>query len=444
MHPNGTSSHYLTKKFATLLCILLVLQYVASAQSIFKGVLINTADSLPVKFAFIEVKRTSYHVLTDSLGAFSFELPGDVKKVELDIRSINCRAKVNYQRTFAAIEKVYVDVAANPLEEFVLRGLSATEVVEQAVAAISRNFECKSHFGFYFYREFEKADNRYSNFIEAEAVVRDKLTVEKKQVKAAEAFAIPHIRRSKYEPIISDFMETELDEILAEDPIYHLHSSSLMTGNFGRYHFSFDTSHKADDYVINYYRSDFTSESHGINGYTYSVYYGEAAERGTITIERGTFAIRKFERYALINPSYDYGPDMSNINVVRPSKRYFFRFVNGKLTAEYKQVNGKWHLDKLLHEYTNNFYRSIFGSFAFSHTFYTELYCDSVSRYVGEDLVKKFYDKAYLSRRRYTYDAGYWDQHPHPFYFVPKETLFHALGTYRPLKQQFIEEGKKE
>ena len=94
--------------------------------------------------------------------------------------------------------------------------------------------------------------------------------------------------------------------------------------------------------------------------------------------------------------------------------------------------------------YTNNFFYTGFGSFAFQTTECTELYCDSTSRYIGEDLVKQFYPSAYLAFRRYVYDKAYWEQQSYPYAFAAKDSMLHDLEYHGPLEQQFIDEGKKE
>ena len=128
-----------------------------------------------------------------------------------------------------------------------------------------------------------------------------------------------------------------------------------------------------------------------------------------------------------------------------PPRQYFFRFVNGEMTADYApEKNGKWHLRKLCHQFTNNFFFAIYGNFAFKATESSELYCDSTSRYVGEDIVKKFYPGSFLAYRRYTYDKRYWETISYPFCFARKDALYHDLERDGSLDRQFEAEGKKE
>ena len=230
--------------------ILLLFALPALAQNTFNGMLINTNNSLPVPYALIEVRETGQQMMTDSAGLFAIQLNKNLKKVTLTIRAIGCRAALTYPLSFEPLEKVYIDVAASQLEKLVIKGLTAREVVEKAVAAIPLNFETKSHFVFAFYREYEKLNATYQNLIEADPVIMNRLSLSKNKITATEAFAIKHIRRSRYKKPIDDFTQSDLKDVLVDDPVYHLEQSSLNPKLFNRYFFNFDTTQKTGDYVV--------------------------------------------------------------------------------------------------------------------------------------------------------------------------------------------------
>ncbi len=416
----------------------------ACAQQVFNGLLLNTADAKPLQFARVELKETKYQTFTDSAGRFSFEVSHSIKKLTLNISSVTCKGTVVVTPAYSGTERVFIDVLANPLTEFVFRGLSARQVLEKAIARIPENFDTRSHFAFAFYRDYEKVNGLFLNFTEAQIAVMFKLTMKGKQIVHNNAYTVKQIRRSKAIPIINDFTESSMDEVLKEDPIFNLLPSSLNPARFEGYRFNFDTSQKTDDYIVTYYRPDFSSEDHGCGYHDYNTFWGEETERGTVVIERGTFAIKKYTRNARINPQYDYGSPASQINIVYPSKKYFFRFVDADLTAEYMPVNGKWYLKNLMHRFTNDFFFCGFGSLAYNMTEYSEIRFDSVSSYVGEDIVNKFYPNTFFMRRKYDYDKAYWDKEYHPYFFESRDTVLTHLQKLGPLDEQFIAEGKKE
>lgn len=86
-----------------------------------------------------------------------------------------------------------------------------------------------------------------------------------------------------------------------------------------------------------------------------SNFRGESWEKGTITIEKESFTITKIEKNSYRNKEYNY---LKNNNYVLSERKFTAEFVSGNLVAEYVSINGKYYLNKLLHQFTNDFLRT--------------------------------------------------------------------------------------
>jgi len=434
--------HHANIPFLCLLVGICLFVYApAHAQNIFKGVLLNKIDSSIISYAAINVKETGQGVSTGADGVFQLTVPKGSKQITLTISAIGCKTTVTYKAPFSATQKIYLDVTANTLQEFAVKGLSAREVVEKAVASIPFNDADTSYFDYSFYRRYQKLNGRFVNLFEACPAVMFRLSNDQHKIIAKEAYAVNELRRSNYHPDIMNEREDNPADLLILNPVYHLEESSLNPEKFPNYQFSFDTTVKSHDYVIKYVCNSFSTDIHGIGDYAERDLKGEEWEAGELVIDRATFAIKQFHRKSIRHQDYGYKryPLPNNLTIYDHHK-YFFEFVGGDMQVEYAQRNGKWYLKKMCRQYTNEYYLPVFDTKEYTITDNFEWYSDSISRYTTKDYIDKFYPK--LATAIHSYDTIFWTGNKAPFYYFNKEIIYNDLVREGPLDEQFTNETK--
>ncbi len=422
--------------------LFLIVGVPAMAQTRFKGVLYNAADSLVIPFAAVSVSELGLSMLTGEHGEFSFMVPKGTPQLTLNVFAIGCKKTIVYTLPDNKLKKIYLNVDQHALSEFALRGMSAEEVVVKAIASIPANYADTSYFDHSFYRRYQRVNNRYTNLMEASPVVMFKLSGGRHGLNSKEAFAVSKVRRSNYHPNITNAVEDNPMDLLVQNPIYHLHESALDPGRFSGYRFKFDTSNKTKDYVINYICLSYSTDHHGIQGdFVLLDLNGEAWDSGTVVIDRDSYAIKKFYRvsHRYFDYKYKYFPPQNN-KVRYNGRYYFFEFTGGDLEAEYQQRNGKWYLAKMARKYTNQFYVPLFETLEFENTDYFEWYSDTVTRYTTAEYVDKFHPIMATAAR--DYNATDWLVEKFPFHYAKSADVFSDLEKDGPVLKQFYNESK--
>lgn len=419
--------------------VILLCAIATKAQTVFRGVLYSKIDSSVIPYAGISVKETGITVLTDNAGGFQIDVPPGIRRLTIAASAIGARDTFVYYHPFSKQEKLYLDITASRLNEFVVKSLSAEEVVQRAVAMIPVNYADSNYFDHSFYRRYQLVNGRYVNLMEAYPVVMFALTKTKNTLTSDEAFAVNYLRRTTYHPNVSNVIEDNPSDLLEVNPVYHLYNSSLNPMRFSSFRFRFDTAQKSQDYVIKYYCNDFSSDQHGIPDYDKRDLKAEAWETGELVIERGTFAIKKIHRVSHRHEDYMYKYFPPQNNYVRFNDHtYAFDFKGGDMVTEYKELNGKWYLDKIVRQYKDEFTWPGFESLEYTITDNFEWYSGFISRYTTGDYFDKFFDKMATAIR--SYDTAFWDHEQPPFYYADKDVLYRDLQRDGPLLTQFFKE----
>ena len=435
-----TTYHSFFRHAAWWLLVCICCNSQVQAQTIFRGIVINQLDSTVIPYASVKMKETDNVVLTDDKGAFQFSLPRKFKEITLTIAAIGCKTNVSYKYPFDQTVLIYLDISANTLSEVAIKALSAEEVVRIAVASIPANYADSSYFDYSFYRRYQQLNGHFVNLFEASPVVMFRISAGQHKLSANEAFAVNQLRRSTFHPDIMNALEDNPSDLLIENPIYHLASSSADPGKFNNFLFKFDTLHKSTDYVITYFSNDFTSDHHGIGDYDLRDLKPEAYETGELVIDRKTFAIKKMHRKSLRHNDYHYRffPPQNN-KLSYAYRVYFFEFIDGNLDVEYAQHKDKWYLKKICRQYTHEFYIPVFDTKEFTITDNFEWYSDSISRYTTGDYITRFYPR--MATAIHSYDTAWWVKERFPFYYFSKEAVFKDLERDGPLDKQFHKES---
>ncbi|PQJ10451.1 hypothetical protein CJD36_010775 [Flavipsychrobacter stenotrophus] len=226
-----------------------------------------------------------------------------------------------------------------------------------------------------------------------------------------------------------------------ENPVYNLANSSIAPNRLIMYQFSFDTSEKFSDYVIDYLCPTTSKENYGFLGDIEGTFKGASYEIGRLVIDRQTLAIKKITRKACRNPHYVF-PYSGGANYTNDGKNTF-EFVAGELEAEYEERSGKWYTKRLYRKYRTNFFDKYEDTKEFDITDMFEWQSDSISRYITGDLVNAFYPKL-RQYGVYSYNKEFWDNSNVPFHFADKDAVSKDLLRWGVVEQQFVKEGAKE
>lgn len=404
----------------------------------FKGVLLTKTDSSAIPFAVIKITETGKHTLTNDKGEFSFDIPSDISEVHFQILFVNCRDSIFYKLKGSKLNKIYANCLPKELNEVVIKGLTAKEVVKKAVESIPVNYNESNYFAPSFYRQYKKINDTIRNLIEAQMVVMFNLSKSKNRIESKEAVAIESLRRSnqhRAEYLISE----RISDLVIQNPVFHFEYSSINPKFLDYYSFSFDSTSTADTYIINFSCSAFSNENHGLTNFVALGNFEEGRESGKYTIDAKSLAFIKIERKAFRNKEYNY-PKYNNF--VIPYRNFTAEFVDGHLLVEYENINNKWYLKSLLHAFTNDYFRTVTYQKAYTISEYYEWYANDVSKYVKSVLSESFFSEIDISHFPYIYDNSRWKKALPSYYYLNKAQVYKDIEQEMEIEKQFDLNGK--
>jgi len=428
------------RNFVHVLLLLCSLGSQVCAQPIFEATLRDKENKAPIPYAHIFSPEQDAHALTDEQGAFRLRLLKEADSITLIISALGVKDSMRVVMGRKQPREIFISQPATRLEEVELKGLSARQIVRRAVKEIP-NLYASTAFGAYgFYRQYQQVNRQYQNLIEAQLMVRFAPRKTKKGLAADEAFSIPFIRRSKYREVTGDGVYgDEICDLMLQNPIYHLYTSSFNPGRMAQYSFRFDTI-TDDFYTISYDSKVWTSDPHGIDNYNDLTFTGEAVESGTVKIQKETFAIMKVIRKVKRNPTYDY-PRRNNF--VLPSRRHRLELVSGLFVAEYEPVGDTWYPKRLLHSFTNDYREARMSTLLYTVEENFEWHAQSITRKLSPDWRTPFYQTPYLSTLPYTYEPQNWAGDLPNFFFGIEELVHQDIRAQSNNDLIFLPEGKE-
>jgi VCBS repeat-containing protein len=404
-----------------------IISFAINAQDVFRGRLLNISDSLKIPSAIIRIYGSERFVQTDEEGYFNFKIDSKQKQVKIIVYAINIRDTLTINITKDKLHNIYVDINNIDLQSVTITGMSAKETVLKAVSLISANYSDSSYAAFSSYRQYEIVNNITGNLIETDAIILYKIKKAGNKLSMSNAFRINEMRRTNIIDYVdgSKLSESEFSYFIKQNPVYNLTFGSLNPNALSFYSFSFDTTNKTEDIIINYICPDFTSESHGITNYTDLDLMGEGWERGRLTIDSRSFAFKKIERYSQRNPNYHYP---FNNNYILPKRNYYSEFINGELIVEFREITGKYFISKAFHRYLNDYYSNFSGKVEYKIEQISELYCDSITKFLTPNLLDGYDADPYLHMRLFNYNPAYWSNNSIPFYFKLNGEIYNELN----------------
>ena len=408
-------------------------------QVFFQAKLVHQEDGQAMAFLTVRLQETGEYTLSNEAGIVRFYLPEAKDSLHLYVSGLGLREKIIHLPSYKGTELIPVSPRAAQLDEVLLEGLSARQVVAKAVAAIPENYLSESHASRGFYRQYHRVNGQYRNLIEAQAVVLHQRKTEEKSLKFDLAYALPEIRRSEmsYYVDMSAYGEG-MAFLMLHNFAYQLNSTILHPSFHNLVDFSFDTITQAR-YVISYSCPSYTSEYHGISNFEEVDLRGEGREYGHITIDRDSWAIVRYERMARRNHDYAY-PKLNNF--VLPSRRYRLFFDSGYLLVEYGRSGDHWSLKRIMHRFSNDYIHVHRNRLEYAIEEFYEWHTDYLTMKVEEELIDSFVRHPNLSHLPYRYEPKAWQEIP-DFFFDLREKVYADLIQDSDLNEQFENQATK-
>ncbi|WNJ19727.1 hypothetical protein [Pontibacter sp. G13] len=409
------------------------------AQTHLSGQLINVQDSLPMPFVRVLAPSVQAQALSDETGTFTLNWEQNAPQIELSIYALGLSITQTVIVDTTETVQIFVNQRPTQIEGVEIEGLTAEKIVRKAIKAIPKTTPDSSYFSEAFFRQYYFINGAFKNLIEARSVVMFQRDHSNKLHRFKEAYAIPQLRRTELNRYLGDFHGDEYVDLMAQNPINHLGTSSLAPGYLEGYTFRFDTIF-SDRYVIRYQRWKRSSENHGITNFDQINFRAEAWEVGRLTIRKEDLAIMRYERKAFRDPNYDYA---WAANFVLPGRKYTIEFLEGHLIIDYQEVEGKWFPARILHRFTNEFFHVRTHRTAYKFTEMFEWHNQAISTQISEELLNQFFEIPNLSDIRYPYEPSMWEHQVPPFLFFPKSRVYADLEAESPIVEQFIRSGEE-
>ncbi len=181
-----------------LLFLFLTIIHVHANGQNFKGKLVNKTDSTALAFAAIKLSETGKYATTDEKGEFTLPISEAASLLHLEVSYVGCKTSATITPKANAINTIYVACAPSTLNEIVIEGLTAKEIVKRALMSIPKNYADSSYASPSFYRQYQRVNGKFRNLIEAQTMVMFNVSTSDDQLLAKESFATEHLRRSKY------------------------------------------------------------------------------------------------------------------------------------------------------------------------------------------------------------------------------------------------------
>ena len=416
------------KIFLLLLC--LAGAHAAGAQNTISGEVRNSNDSSKIPFARVSVAGEKTQVATGANGQFSLPASTSSGTLQLRVAALGIDSVFSFSEPFPKLFTLWVTPKGFEISTTTIRGLSAKEVVKEAIKRIPQNYLTEGYLYYGFYRQYHRKDSIFQNLTEARvaALVRPKIVG--KKLEAEYRFLPLAIRRQPYRnlPIEgADATDGIVEEVFGVDPVFFQKQSSLASKVFNGATFQFDTTTASLDYYTIQYKANSSNECHGFMWFPGGLRY-ESYEIGKLIIDRKSFAFVNISNRSFKNNWFLY-QEPYNYNIVQPRGLHFFDFRGGQLDVWYKKAGDHWVLSHLRHGFTNDFERSNhagFGHECLLGQFY-EWKTDSVSRYVPGAMLPLFYKSPMLHFVEMPKDTLSSWKSP-SFFFFPKEKVYSAVG----------------
>ena len=419
--------------------ILIFIVSATSAQLTYKAVLIETETKTPIVDALIILQYKTNFTTSDSSGYFQFIIPENTNQLLLQISTLTCRHTITVNVSDNSLDTIQLLCSPLSLDEVVITYNDPKQIVLNAVKKIPQNYMDSSFALNAFYRHYQNINGNYTNLTEAQSTTLFRISQKLTALVADEAVAVQAIRRSDRYYLPEEFHGDDYKDMLNQNPIYHLLTSSLDPEKVEDCKYFISPLSNDSIWVIYYTAKNYSSENHGISGFYPNDFYGEADETGTYIIDKKTLAFLSIERKAGRNQKYDY-PKYNNF--LYPDNNYTGEFIDGYLLVLFENDNEKYYPKQILHSYTNEFFASITYERAYRITDYFEWFGGEPTFIISKEAMQQFIDYRSIRENSAKYYPDLWILPIPGIKLISQTELFNALEKEDSLQNQFFKNGK--
>lgn len=410
------------------------------SQSGYRAIILETESNQPIIDALIICDNNIDFTTSDSTGAFQFSFSEKTKHLNLEISTLTCRHNITVNTNNNNItDTIHVICAPFKLDEVIITYNDPKQIVLNAIERIPQNYMDSTFALNAFYRHYQNVNGNYTNLTEAQSTTLFRISQKRTALVADEAVAVQAIRRSDRSLLPDEFHGDDYKDMLYQNPIYHLFTSSLDPEKVEDCKYYISPLSNDTNWVIYYIAKNYSSENHGISGFYPNDFYGEADETGTYVINKNSLAFLSIERKALRNHKYDY-PKYNNF--LYPDNNYTGEFIDGYLLVTYVEENGIYYPKQILHSYTNEFFASITYERAYRISDYFEWFAGKPTTIISKETMQKFIDYRSIRESFARYYPEQWFLPIPDIKLIFRKELIDALEKEDLLENQYLKNGK--
>ncbi len=419
--------------------IMLLMSIDADAQ-VFKSVLLEIENNKPIANALIQTNANSDFTTSDSNGVFYLAIENNTTTFDLIVSTLNCRKAIPIKDNFSDYDTIYMHCKPFVLEQVTITYLTPQQIVMRAINSIPQNYFDSSFVCPSFYRNYQKINGKFMHLTEARTHVLFRISPQFTQLSADEAISVQALRKSNRLLRLDEFYGDDYKDLLMQNPIYHIFSSSLNPDKLDAFNFYMSSETNDSVWVILYSSKKYTTENHAIDNYNPNDFYGEANEQGTLIIDKQSNAFLFIERKALRNTNYHY-PKFNNF--LYPDNKYTGEFIDGYLAITFSKKNEKYYPKRILHSFTNEFFATVTYEKVYKITEYFEWFAEEPIFIIPSIVSHQFETYTLIGNMQGKYQADQWISPIPNYYLVEKEILYRDLEEKENLNTQFINNSEK-
>lgn len=335
------------KTKATITILFICLSLMVKAQLTISGTIKNATTKENLEYASVSVLNKPIGTISNGAGAFTFHLDNQFLNDTLVISSLGF---LPLKKQISEIINLYSAIyELTPTEinltEFLVTGLTATEIVKKAMQNIPKNYPENPFLLKGFYRHFRNENNQCVDLIEMALIIEDKdySAPYKVKIESKEKY----IKRYQESPVTENIYVEQFRRSFNNQNFYKEYFFNnnmiveMLRNNRVKYrNFGLDTN------ITNYYFAGQLIE----NEKNIFIISTEKEGGAKIYIDSKTFAIIKLENYVPWSGHYLFQKKVANYEKALERERSM------RITLEFQELNNKMYLKYLNYAWSYEIY----------------------------------------------------------------------------------------
>lgn len=319
------------------------------------GKVVDANTKAPIVFVNVSITDTKIGTITNSNGDFELKIPNNLTKAALNFTHLGYKTETTTAASFASEKNSTVALKEENfmLDEVIIRDITPTEIIENAIKNRSKNYKTSPEMQSAFYRESLKRNSSYVGITEAVLSVYKSAydnPSENDRVKIIKARKGVDI--SRMDTLIFKLSGGPVTSYLLD--IVKKPENLFTEKMLEKYVFTLKNYTKIDNLLC--YIIDFKEISND----------EEAIYSGTVFVS--------VENFAIVGAEFQISPDQlkiaANYLISKKPSSYKIDLQSANYLVSYKFINTEWHLShvrsnmvfkvKKRHQLFNNYYSSLF------------------------------------------------------------------------------------